>query len=123
VRREYAPALPPIEAYGSELNQVWTSIIDNAVDAMSGQGELTLRTRREGQWIVVEIEDTGTGIPDALQARIFDPFFTTKPPGKGPGLGLSIAHTIVVQKHKGRIDVSSQPGKTRFEVRLPGSAA
>ena len=119
VRREYAADLPQIEAYGSELNQVWTNLIDNAIDAMSGQGEITLRTRQDDQWIVVEVEDNGSGIPEAIQANIFDPFFTTKPPGQGTGLGLNIAHNIIVQKQKGRVDVYSQPGLTRFEVRLP----
>ncbi len=119
VRREYAASLPRIEAYGSELNQVWTNIIDNAIDAMNGEGELTLRTRCDEGWVIVEIEDSGTGIPEPIQAKIFDPFFTTKPPGKGPGLGLNISHTIVVQKHKGSIEAYSQAGKTRFEVRLP----
>jgi len=119
VHREYAPDLPHIQAYGSELNQVWTNIIDNAIDAMNGEGEITLRTRRDGQWVIVEIEDNGPGIPEPIQPNLFDPFFTTKPPGQGTGLGLNISHNIVVQKHKGRIDVDSQPGKTRFEVRLP----
>jgi signal transduction histidine kinase len=119
VHREYAPDLPHIQAYGSELNQVWTNIIDNAIDAMNGQGEITLRTRHDDQWVIVEIEDNGPGIPEAIQPHLFDPFFTTKPPGQGIGLGLNISHNIVVQKHKGRIDVYSQPGKTRFEVRLP----
>jgi signal transduction histidine kinase len=119
VHREYAPDLPHIQAYGSELNQVWTNIIDNAIDAMNGEGEITLRTRRDGQWVLVEIEDNGPGIPEPIQPNLFDPFFTTKPPGQGTGLGLNISHNIVVQKHKGRIDVYSQPGKTRFEVRLP----
>jgi signal transduction histidine kinase len=119
VHREYAPDLPHIQAYGSELNQVWTNIIDNAIDAMNGEGEITLRTRRDGQWVIVEIEDNGPGIPEPIQPNLFDPFFTTKPPGQGTGLGLNISHNIVVQKHKGRIDVNSQPGKTRFEVRLP----
>jgi len=119
VHREYAPDLPHIQAYGSELNQVWTNIIDNAIDAMNGEGEITLRTRRDGQWVIVEIVDNGPGIPEPIQPSLFDPFFTTKPPGQGTGLGLNISHNIVVQKHKGRIDVDSQPGKTRFEVRLP----
>jgi signal transduction histidine kinase len=123
VRREYAPDLPRIEAYGSELNQVWTNLIDNAIDAMNGEGELALRTCQDDSWVTVDIEDNGAGIPEAIQARIFDPFFTTKPPGKGPGLGLSIAHAIVVQKHQGSIEVHSQPGKTRFQVRLPLSFA
>jgi len=119
VHRDYAPDMPHIQAYGSELNQVWTNIIDNAIDAMDGQGEITLRTRHDDQWAIVEIEDNGPGIPEAILPRLFDPFSTTKPPGKGTGLGLNISHNIVVQKHKGRIDVTSQPGQTRFEVRLP----
>lgn len=123
VRREYAPDLPHIEAYGSELNQVWTNIIDNAIDAMDSHGEITLRTRYDNQWVIVEIEDNGPGIPEAIRPNLFDPFFTTKPPGKGTGLGLNICHNIVVQKHKGRIDVVSEPGKTRFEVRLPRQLA
>ncbi|MGH7450410.1 MAG: response regulator [bacterium] len=119
VHRQYAENLPNIQAYGSELNQVWTNIIGNAVDAMQGHGELTLLTRQEEQWVVVEIEDNGPGIPEAVQAKIFDPFFTTKAPGKGTGLGLNISHNIIVQKHKGKIAVRSQPGKTCFEIRLP----
>src|SRR5690606_8992844 len=90
IRREYSSDLPPIEAYASELNQVWTNILDNAIDAMNGQGELTIRTYEENECVVVEIEDNGPGIPDDIQPRIFDPFFTTKPPGQGTGLGLHI---------------------------------
>jgi signal transduction histidine kinase len=119
VRREYAQDLPRIEAFGSELNQVWTNIIDNAIGAMGGQGELALRTYRQDDWVIVEIKDTGPGIPQDIQAKIFDPFFTTKPPGKGTGLGLSISHNIIVQKHKGKIAVYSKPGETRFEIKLP----
>ncbi len=119
VRREYAEDLPRIQAYGSELNQVWTNIIDNATDAMNGQGELVLWTRQEDQWVVVEIEDNGPGIPEAVQPNVFDPFFTTKAPGEGTGLGLNISHNIVVQKHGGKISVRSVPGKTCFEVKLP----
>jgi signal transduction histidine kinase len=119
VHREYAADLPHIQAYGSELNQVWTNIIDNAIDAMDGVGEITLRTRVDDKWAIVEIEDNGPGIPEAIQPNLFDPFFTTKPPGKGTGLGLNISHNIVVQKHDGRIDVFSRPGSTRFEVRIP----
>ena len=119
VRREYAEDLPAIEAYGSELNQVWTNIIDNAIAAMNGQGEITVRTRHEGDRVVVEIEDTGPGIPTEIQGQVFDPFFTTKPPGEGTGLGLNISHNIVVQKHKGEIAVQSRPGRTAFQVRLP----
>jgi PAS domain S-box-containing protein len=119
VRREYAQDLPPIQAYGSELNQVWTNIIDNAIDAMAGGGTLVLRTHMDDQWVVVEIEDDGSGIPQDIQNKIFDPFFTTKPPGEGTGLGLNISHNIVVQKHQGQITVSSGPGRTCFLVRLP----
>ena len=119
VQRDYAADLPTIEAYGSELNQVWTNIIDNAIAAMNGQGEIILRTRREGGWVVVEITDSGPGIPPEIQAQVFDPFFTTKPPGEGTGLGLNISHNIVVQKHKGEIAVNSRPGQTTFQVRLP----
>jgi signal transduction histidine kinase len=119
VRREYAPDLPRIEAFGSELNQVWTNIIDNAVSAMEGQGEIVLRTYRHDAWVVVEIKDTGPGIPPDIQAKIFDPFFTTKAPGEGTGLGLNISHNIIVQKHKGKIAVNSRPGETCFEIKLP----
>ena len=119
VNRDYAADLPAIEAYGSELNQVWTNLIDNAIDAMNGKGEISLRTSYDDQWVMVEIEDNGPGIPAEIQPYIFDPFFTTKPPGQGTGLGLNISHNIIVQKHKGRVDVYSHPGMTRFEVRLP----
>jgi len=118
VRRDYDAGLPRIEAYGSELNQVWTNIIDNAIDAMQGQGELTIRTYADDGHVVVEIADSGPGIPPHIQSRIFEPFFTTKPPGVGTGLGLNIAYNVV-QRHMGRITVTSQPGETRFQVRLP----
>jgi len=118
VTREYARDLPRIEAYASELNQVWTNIIDNAIDAMEGQGEITLRTYAQDDSVVVEIDDNGPGIPDKIQSRIFEPFFTTKPPGVGTGLGLNITYNIV-QKHHGRIQVASRPGATRFQVMLP----
>jgi signal transduction histidine kinase len=118
VEREYAPNLPLIEAYGSELNQVWTNLLDNAIDATEGKGHLVVRTRSEPNQIVVEIQDDGPGIAPAVQKRIFEPFFTTKPPGVGTGLGLHIAYTIV-HKHYGRINVTSQPGKTCFAVQLP----
>ncbi len=118
VKREYAPALPHIEAYGSELNQVWTNIIDNAIDAMQGKGTLTLRTRPSGDQVVVEIGDNGPGIPPDIQSRIFEPFFTTKPPGIGTGLGLHLVYNII-QKHHGKIQVKSQPGSTWFQITLP----
>jgi signal transduction histidine kinase len=119
VRREYAPDLPRITGYGSDLNQVWTNIIDNAADALDGQGEITLRTREEGTWVVVEIEDNGPGIPPENLSRLFDPFFTTKAPGAGVGLGLHISYRIVVYNHQGDIKVVSEPGRTCFEVWLP----
>jgi signal transduction histidine kinase len=101
------------------LNQVWTNIIDNAADALDGQGQITLRTRREGDWVVVEIEDDGPGIPPEIQSKLFDPFFTTKPPGQGTGLGLDISYGIVVHKHQGDIRVISEPGRTCFQIWLP----
>jgi signal transduction histidine kinase len=119
VHREYGLHLPEIQAYGSELNQVWTNIIDNAIDAMDGQGEITLRTGYDDQWVIVELEDNGPGIPEAVLPHVFDPFYTTKAPGLGTGMGLNISHSIIVQKHRGRIEVYSRPGATRFEVRLP----
>jgi signal transduction histidine kinase len=119
VVREYAADLPSIEAHGGELNQVWTNIIDNAVDAMGGQGRLCLRTHAQEGAVVVEITDNGPGIPPDVQPRIFEPFFTTKGPGFGTGLGLHIARNIVVLQHGGHIRVRSRPGETTFEVTLP----
>jgi signal transduction histidine kinase len=119
VHRAYAPDLPLITAYGSELNQVWTNILDNAIEAMKGKGEITIRTRRDGASVAIEIEDSGPGIPLEIQPRVFDPFFTTKPPGKGTGLGLSTSYGIVTEKHKGMIQLNSKPGCTVFTVRLP----
>ena len=119
VRKEYAPHLPNIQANGSELNQVWTNIIDNAADALEGRGEVIIRTPQDHGWVVIEIEDDGPGIPAEIQSRIFEPFFTTKPSGLGIGLGLDISHNIIVEKHQGDIRVLSEPGKTCFEVRLP----
>ena len=119
VRREYGADVPPVQAYGSELNQVWTNLLDNAADAMGGRGEIVIRTRRDAGWAVIEIEDNGPGIPEEIQPRIFDPFFTTKAPGKGTGLGLSTSYAIVTQKHQGELRVASRPGFTRFTVKLP----
>jgi signal transduction histidine kinase len=120
ISREYDRALPRISAYGSELNQVWTNIIDNAIDAIGDRhGSISLRTKRESKNIVVEISDDGPGIPQDIQSRIFEQFFTTKGVGKGTGLGLSISYRIVVEMHKGDISFTSKPGDTRFEIRLP----
>jgi signal transduction histidine kinase len=118
VRRDYAPDLSHIEAYGSELNQVWTNLIDNAIDALQGQGELFLQTSNQEESVAVEISDNGPGISPDIQARIFDPFFTTKPPGAGTGLGLHIAYNIVT-RHRGQIQLTSEPGRTTFRVTLP----
>lgn len=119
VVREFAAGSLEIEALGSELNQVWTNLIDNAVAAMQGAGTLTLTTRDEGEQVAVEITDTGPGIPAAVVPRLFEPFFTTKGVGEGNGLGLYIAWDVVVQRHGGRIKVDSQPLRTTFTVTLP----
>jgi signal transduction histidine kinase len=119
VRREYDSSIPPISAYGGELNQVWTNLIDNAADALSGKGIITIRTSRGEGWVVVEVEDDGPGIPVELQSRIFDPFFTTKEPGKGTGLGLSVTYSIITEQHKGQLTFDSRPGRTLFTVKLP----
>ena len=119
VVREYEEDLPVIEAFASELNQVWTNLIDNAIDAMEGEGTLVVRARREDPWVVVQIEDSGSGIPEDIQSKIFDPFFTTKGQGDGTGLGLNISRNLIVQKHFGEISVESKPGSTCFTVRLP----
>ncbi len=119
VVKDYDRGLPSIPVYAGELNQVWTNLIDNAVDAMDGDGTLTLRTFRDDGWLVVEIGDTGAGIPEDIRGRIFEPFFTTKGVGAGTGLGLDISWRIVVNKHHGDLSVESSPGDTRFQVRLP----
>jgi signal transduction histidine kinase len=112
-------SLPVVPIYGGELNQVWTNLIDNAVQAMDGNGTLTIRTSLDGDHIRVEIGDSGPGVPAELRQRIFEPFFTTKPVGQGTGLGLDISYRIVVGRHGGDLRVESQPGDTRFVVRLP----
>jgi signal transduction histidine kinase len=119
VQRDYAEDLPRVQGYGSELNQVWTNIIDNAVDAMNGSGVLHLCTRRQGTQVIIEITDNGPGIPPDIMPKIFDPFFTTKPIGKGTGLGLNTSQNIIVKKHHGEISVRSQPGETTFTIKLP----
>jgi signal transduction histidine kinase len=118
VTRNYDPNLPRIFSYGSELNQVWTNLIDNAADAMEGKGELRIRTMREGEDVLAEFVDNGSGIPAEIQTKIFDPFFTTKPMGQGTGLGLDTVYRIV-RKHRGNVSVVSRPGYTCFRVRLP----
>jgi signal transduction histidine kinase len=118
VTREYDESLPRIKAYGSELNQVWTNLIVNAVEAMDKGGKLKVRTRREPTDIMVEIRDNGAGIPASVRSRIFEPFFTTKAVGEGTGLGLDTV-ARVVRKHRGNVRFESKPGDTCFQVRLP----
>jgi signal transduction histidine kinase len=122
VTRDYAPDLPKVMAYGSELNQVWTNLIDNAADAMKETGKLRIRAARDSDFVLVEIADSGPGIPPEVQSRIFEPFFTTKGVGEGTGLGLDIVYRIV-KKMNGLVSVNSVPGNTRFEVRIPIQAA
>ncbi len=118
VQRDYQRIPLLVNSFGSELNQVWTNIIDNAIDAMHGKGELRVRTYRDDNCVVVEIADNGPGIPDEVLPHIFEPFFTTKGVGEGTGLGLDTVQRIV-KKHRGNIQVSSRPGDTRFQVWLP----
>jgi signal transduction histidine kinase len=118
VHRDYQPVPLLVNSFGSELNQVWTNIIDNAIDAMSGKGELTVRTYRQDDCVVVEIDDNGPGISREVLPRIFEPFFTTKAVGEGSGLGLDTVQRIV-KKHRGNVQVRSKPGDTRFQVWLP----
>jgi signal transduction histidine kinase len=119
VVKDYDQSMPPLHVYAAELNQVWTNLIDNAVQAMDGEGTLTIRTAHADGWATVEIGDTGPGIPPENVARIFEPFFTTKPVGQGTGLGLDISWRIVVNRHRGDLSVTSEPGNTVFHVRLP----
>ncbi len=122
IRRDFAEELPEIEAFGSELNQVWTNIVDNAVDAMDGRGTLTISIQPEeepsGLGVRVSICDTGAGIPPDIRQRLFEPFYTTKEPGRGTGLGLHISYNAIA-RHGGRIEVASEPGETCFTVTLP----
>jgi signal transduction histidine kinase len=118
VQRDYQPVPFLVNSFGSELNQVWTNLIDNAIDAMNGKGELRVRTYRDDGCVVVEIRDNGSGISPEVRAHIFEPFFTTKGVGEGTGLGLDTVQRIV-KKHRGSIHVDSKPGDTRFQVWLP----
>jgi signal transduction histidine kinase len=124
IARAYDRSLPPLESFGTELNQVWTNLLDNAADAVAGTGGATIRVETHGDRIDgadavrVDIVDAGAGIPPEVAARIFEPFFTTKAPGRGTGLGLEIVQRIV-SRHRGTLDVASRPGETRFTVRLP----
>jgi signal transduction histidine kinase len=117
--REYDRTLPKLTVRGSELNQVWTNLLDNAIDAVGERGTITIATHADGQCAVVEISDDGPGVPDDVVARIFDPFFTTKDVGQGTGIGLATARRIVVDRHNGSLTLDSAPGRTTFRVRLP----
>jgi signal transduction histidine kinase len=110
--------VPPICARGSELNQVWTNLISNSIEAMNGSGKLCIRTASDGDFALVEVIDNGPGIPAEIQTRIFEPFFTTKAVGEGTGLGLDMVYRIV-KNHHGDVSVESRPGETRFSVRIP----
>ena len=121
VVQELADDLPEIDAYGSELNQVWTNLVDNAIDAMDGAGTLRLNAARDGDGVRVTICNTGPAIPSDVRRRLFEPFFTTKPPGKGTGLGLHISHNVVA-RHGGRIEVESDADRTCFSIFLPATA-
>jgi signal transduction histidine kinase len=119
VLRDYGPDVPRIDANAGELNQVWTNLIDNAVDAMDCTGTLRLSTRADQEAVVVEVGDTGAGMPPEVVARAFEAFYTTKDAGKGTGLGLDIAQRIVVERHAGSITIDSRPGQTVLRVRIP----
>ena len=119
VVRDFGTDVPMIEAYAGELNQVWTNLIDNAVDAMGESGTLRVATRVEDGEVVIEIADTGPGMPPDVAARAFEPFYTTKDVGKGTGLGLDIARRIIVERHRGQIMIDSRPGETVLRVKLP----
>jgi signal transduction histidine kinase len=121
VKRDYEKIPLLVDSFGSELNQVWTNLIDNAIDAMEGKGVLRVRTCRQDGWVMVEIGDSGPGIPPDVEAHIFEPFFTTKKVGEGTGLGLDTVQRIV-KKHRGNIQLDSAPGDTRFQVWLPLAA-
>ncbi len=119
VERDYDRTLPRLPMHGSELNQVWTNLLDNAIDALGEQGTITLSTRRDGNALLVDVADDGPGIPAEARAHLFDPFFTTKGVGAGTGLGLDTARRIVTERHRGTLAVDSAPGRTVFHVRLP----
>jgi signal transduction histidine kinase len=117
--RDYDRTLPPLMVLGSELNQVWTNLLDNAIDALDERGTIEIATRRDGECVLVDISDDGPGIPADIRERVFDSFFTTKDVGKGTGLALATARRIVVDRHGGSLSVDSRPGRTTFHVWLP----
>jgi signal transduction histidine kinase len=117
--RDYDDSMPKLLAFGAELNQVWTNLLDNAIDALGESGTITITTRTDNGCAEVDITDDGPGIPRDVRDRIFDPFFTTKDVGRGTGLGLDQVRRIIVDRHHGSVTVDSEPGRTRFRVRLP----
>jgi signal transduction histidine kinase len=121
--KDYDRTLPKVPAFAAELNQVWTNLIDNAMDAVAGAGTVTIRTTRDGDSALVEVIDTGPGVPPELRRRVFEPFFTTKGVGQGTGLGLDVSWKVVVARHGGDLRVVSEPGDTHFQVRLPFKAS
>ena len=118
VRRDYDRSLPKVTVHGSELNQVWTNLLDNAIDALGERGTIAVSTRRDGACALVEVADDGPGIPADAVEHVFEPFFTTKDVGQGTGLGLDAARRIVVERHDGSITVESAAGRTAFRVWL-----
>ncbi len=123
VTRDYDPALPKLTVHGAELNQVWTNLLDNAIDALGESGHITITTRADGDCAEIDIADDGPGIPDEIRNHVFDPFFTTKDVGRGTGLGLDTARRIIVDRHRGSLALDSKPGRTVFTVRMPINAA
>jgi signal transduction histidine kinase len=117
--KDFDRTLPHVPAYAAELNQVWTNLIENAIDAVDGDGTITIRTALDGDYALVEVIDTGPGVPEELRRRVFEPFFTTKGVGQGTGLGLDVSWRVVVKRHGGDLRVVSEPGDTHFQVRLP----
>jgi signal transduction histidine kinase len=123
VVRDYDDALPRLTVHGAELNQVWTNLLDNAIDALGEQGTITITTRQDGDCAEIDIGDDGPGIPAEIRDRVFDPFFTTKEVGRGTGLGLDTARRILVDRQHGSLTLESRPGATVFRIRLPITAA
>jgi signal transduction histidine kinase len=123
IEREYDRTLPKVTVHGAELNQVWTNLLANAIDALGKTGTITITTRADGDCAEVDIADDGPGIPDDIREHVFDPFFTTKDVGKGTGLGLDTARRIIVERHHGSMTLESRPGRTLFRVRMPIHAA
>jgi signal transduction histidine kinase len=119
IERDYDRSLPKLLGRGPELNQVWTNLVDNAIDALGKEGTISVRTRVDGDCAVIEVSDDGPGIPEDVRERIFEPFFTTKAVGAGSGLGLDTARRIVEERHRGTLSVESRPGETTFQVWLP----